>query len=494
MRRALLVLMVLLVASSVSAQPGAVAVRQATRTWTEEQVLANVTGNNVAKSINWGRVVRYGGNILMAAGLVYTALEWFYDQAQQSTGTGLDDWGDGIAGQIAFNCLIYAPQYSEGLLTCQTGGGNTGTLLANGSLGRIVDHPPLPQDWFDAWSAAAPNWSGLPGEFTTPGVWVGPGAEGHSCQGVTGRQSRRCYLAVGRPDLEALLRGDPGALGAIRNQVLPDYLSSVENQSNWPYTYGEPYGSGQGVQLQPAPNQNQWYDNPYANPQLDTDGDGWPDWKEVLAGTDPNDENSFPTVDPAPDTEPGQDPLPDTDGDGIPDIYDPCPYDAMNRCADGEVAQDPIEIPDDYAREITLQGIAQDAAGTRTATERTADATEQIRDLLEGQEELTGEATMPELEAAWSGVVTRLEASLASIRTAAEGKVGFNAGGIIPQLTASGGGSCEEITITLLGITRPLGWCGSSFYNLVTTWGRNGIALIMLIGFAFASARTMGAL
>lgn len=319
------------------------------------------------------------------------------------------------------------------------------------------------------------------------------------------------------------LAANPSARDALGSRVVGDYLSDgapyAPGRGNFPYTYDEPFGPSVGVTLDPAPSKNEWFDNPYADPEGDADGDGWPDWKEVVAGTDPGDASSVPSVDPDPSvdsdgdgypdwfevwhgTDPGDamdypaapapevEPQRDSDGDGVPDQFDPCPYDRLNVCADGGGEQE--EFPDDYAREGTLQGVASDTSSIRSSSERTAAAVEGILDVLEGGGEVTGEVTFPELAEAWAGVLAQLEASLESVRVAAQGKVLFQ--GVIPQLAVSGGGSCDEISITLLGITRQLGWCDSVFYTLLTTWARSGLALLMLIGFAFASARTVGAL
>lgn len=70
--------------------------------------------------------------------------------------------------------------------------------------------------------------------------------------------------------------------------------------------------------LDPQPNENQWQDDPYADPMLDTDGDGWTDAQEYERGTDPSDPSSKPT---RPDSDI------DTDGDGYPDNIDPAPRD-----------------------------------------------------------------------------------------------------------------------------------------------------------------------
>jgi len=107
-----------------------------------------------------------------------------------------------------------------------------------------------------------------------------------------------------------------------------------------------PSGDGTGSPVNPAPTRPivpvvtnpPNYDYP-VDPDLDSDVDGVPDWIEIIAGTDPNDEDDYPeTSDPdadwgsvTPDT--------DSDGDGVPDwieiVLGTDPFDSTDKPADG---------------------------------------------------------------------------------------------------------------------------------------------------------------
>ncbi|WP_423247912.1 hypothetical protein [Thermus albus] len=143
-----------------------------------------------------------------------------------------------------------------------------------------------------------------------------------------------------QPDLVTWLQQHPDAANGVK-QAVTQYLTDTEPSSPsqpWP-----------GVRLEPVPNPNQWTDNPFTRPDIDTDGDGYPDsvewqeanrrgvpWPDVINDPtehpDPNgdpDGDGYPTLeevqvgtdpyDPASNPGPRRRPWIDTDGDGYPD-------------------------------------------------------------------------------------------------------------------------------------------------------------------------------
>jgi hypothetical protein len=275
-----------------------------------------------------------------------------------------------------------------------------------------------------------------------------------------------------------------------------DYLEHEQQSGSWPYTYGKPYGPTGAVELQPAPNQNQWYDNPYANPALDTDGDGFEDWKEIVSGTDPVDPNSYPTVDPGtpqPGEDPYPDPYPDRDGDGVPDQFDPCPFDALNRCTDQQVPEvEPLEIPDDYMRDAT--GQAQLDVLNDILSELREDEQD---DQPAGQPD----APMPELtplsepSLTWTvleDVAAQIESAATSWWADAQGRLPFALGvAWLPAAPSIGAGECQGVQMTILGQEQQVGLCGTAIDTFLAGPGRAVLLAALLVGFYLATAQVV---
>lgn len=325
------------------------------------------------------------------------------------------------------------------------------------------------------------------------------------------------------------LAANPSSLAALADEVLPGWMSDRENQSWWPYTYAEPYGSGAGIEFDPAPNINEWYDNPYANPQVDSDGDGWPDWQEVEAGTDPKNPNSYPTVTPDPyqdsdgdgwtdheerqaGTDPYDDqdypagtpnpqPKPDVDGDGIADELDPCPFDVLNRCVDGD------DLPEDIATETTLQAVATAAQRTADATEAIADAlTETIPEQVDGDwEQMVEPWPTPDTSAlsAWApdttaaraaldAVVVDVETELDGVMAAAEGKFPFGMFTLIADVPAyTGAGDCVSVPLGIMGNSENVNLCDTPLDGYLQNTVRPLLIALLTFGLAWAVVRVV---
>lgn len=537
---ALVAAAVLLVPSVGHAQAGATAVHGAARTYTTAEVLEMAGLRTVERTVSWGTIMRFAGGMVVAGSLIYSALDWFYDQAQQSTGTDLDTWeATPVPPQVEWSEVnaytfvtsvawrdsyeAYAAAYGApcteltGLRATSTyasGGKYTAYSALNRNTGTIwqrytYDQPSqaaaiqtaksVAEVYYDAWTAA-------------------------NC--------------AEPQDLEDFLLTSPQAVDAVRTQVMPRYVDHLRDQTSaWPYTYAEPYGAGAGISIDPAPNQNQWYDNPYANPQLDTDGDGFADWEEWVAGTNPNNPNEYPTVSPNPATDTDGDgwsdadeaaagtdpndpddypagspaPAPDTDADGIPDQYDPCPFQASNACADGSESESDIEIPDDYAREPTLSQVLTQTTEVAETSERTAEAAEDILEELRqpidtvmvfDEPEPFGEPDLSALQAwapdtsaarvAFESAVGDVEEELSGIVAASEGKFPFGLFSIVADVpTFSGSGECVIVPLKILDASSNINLCQTPLDSFLVGTIRPALAALLTIGLAWSVVRLL---
>jgi hypothetical protein len=326
-----------------------------------------------------------------------------------------------------------------------------------------------------------------------------------------------------RPPLDQWLQNHPDAMQGMRGQVLPDYSDHETSDPNtYPYTFSQPFP---GVSLDQPPNGNQWWDDPYYFPTTDTDGDGWPDWMEERLGAKPGNAGNYPDPNADPDgdgytnnqerqagTDPADpnshpssngDPTTDTDGDGIADSADPCPNDPTNSCNYSDPSQDQ-KIPTDYARESTLQDVKAAVQSAAGSLQQSNDLLQQIADNTKpkdavtppdyagDQPELSQWTPAAPLESAWDSVTTHFTSTLTTLEASISDKLPFALGSWIPVLSGSTGTpSCAQIPITLLGIQTNLGWCDSVFYTFITGTVRAGVLVLLLIGFYFASARTL---
>jgi hypothetical protein len=289
------------------------AIKGAVQGSTLEEVIA-WSDRQFARRAAIGRYVRWGGTILLGSALIAVSLDYFYRELRRQTGTPLDQWVDWpdvpapvwdgrsapanaaqIAQAIAAKCGLgftvypYVDLWDRGYSMRVY---NTrGQVVAD--LGVVVFSSPV--SWAEAYArATADVWS----RFRQ---WV----------------LSRCPDAFSeRPPLGEWIRQHPDAARGVR-QVVTTYIDATP--------IGSPRSPYPGVELQPVPNPNQWTDNPFTRPDIDTDGDGWPDsveWKEANRRGVP-----WPDVINNPQVYP--DPYADYDGDGWPNLeevrlgYDP---------------------------------------------------------------------------------------------------------------------------------------------------------------------------
>ncbi len=259
-----------------------------------------------------GRYVRWGGSIVLGSALIAAGLDYFYNYLKRETGTSLDDWynwspvGDWVYYVADGSCDYYFGRYSW--------------ILGYRGANREWD-------WLSPDSCASPNPASAQAEAI--GRWGS--REGYKWYGPFTRSSdgrRVWYYAPSsqRPTLAEWVQSRPDAAQGVR-QAVDRYLQDLQ-----PSSPARPYP---GVQLDPIPNPNQWTDNPFTRPDIDTDGDGWPDsveWKEANRRGVPwpdviNDPNVYP------------DPNGDPDGDSWPTLKEvelgTDPYDATSKPSTG---------------------------------------------------------------------------------------------------------------------------------------------------------------
>lgn len=449
--------------------------------------------------------VRWSGWITVGASVIYSALDWFYQEAQRSTGTPLDDWywDHGTEhwpplGPQTRSGSRYEPSNRAALANISLS--HQGRFISMGAPGYCVFNNFSVFDTGVAAQASIAHNSNTKWQVFKYGDYRVEDAYQELEDFYYNSIVPNCPLVS--ESLYEHLIANPSSERAA-DEILRDGLQERANRRSWPATYGAPYAPWD-VSVTPAPNQNQWYGNPYADPTIDTDGDGYEDWREAESETDPNDPDHYPTVpvvvpvrpdpgdpdydpvrDPShPDYDPDQDPWRDSDGDGIPDRFDPCARDALNRCMDAAPEYDP-------ASEDTLQEIR--------------DLLQEIRD-QEKQEEDEQDDVMPAdfgpltlLLPEWTpGAVT--ESAFAAVSTAMEttvngaigdggGKLPFLLSGWVPIVALTGGDECSGISMDILGHTQQVGVCDTPVHTVLATTARTAILALAVIAFWLGMVR-----
>ncbi|WP_157205970.1 thrombospondin type 3 repeat-containing protein [Calidithermus timidus] len=412
------------------------------------------------KAASWGSRVRWAGGIFLGSVAVYAALDYFYKSIQAQVQPDLDAWyrwGDKIpfGSWDAYIDLTWCDTYF-----------NTQEYR--------FKQPNTNSYWkYSGGSCSSPNPTAAmlqyDNRFPPPQGYQWTSGEGRQYQAQPGGGAYSpapLYIrwTSGRPSLSDWLAGHPAAAQALRDTVIPAWLD--KRLAN-PADYANP---APGISLDPAPNPNQWWDDPYRCGWCDSDRDRWPDWMEDKLSTDPSNPNSVPDpngdadgdgytneeeriagTDPAdPASHPEPQPQPDADQDGIPDSADPCPSDPLNQCQ-------PEPQPDVPANPA-----------------------------VPSLPQLSTPALDP---AVWDAPLEQMASDLANLRDQALSKFPF---GIIswlpsPSFSASG---CPPISLSLPGITSvPINYCDNPIWQAAATYLRPVLLVLLSVSLGFRLVR-----
>ncbi|WZU91005.1 attachment protein [Thermus phage Zuza8] len=260
------------------------------------------------------RYVRWGGAVVLGSALVYTALDYFYNVLKAQTGTSLDRWYFWSNPYVEVGRCIDRGSYRSWVAVAYVDGRQVNSYAVDNY--RECGVPSL-RSFTEYWYSLhlVRNYSqlqGVPTQYVSPPSGTCP--SGWTCIAVVPQ--------LDRPPLPDWLQSHPDATNGVK-QAVTRYVDSNP--------IGSPSSPYPGVRLEPVPNPNQWTDNPFTRPDIDTDGDGWPDsieWKEAnRTGQNWPDVINNPTVHPDPNADP--------DGDGWTNLEELTagtdPYDASSH-------------------------------------------------------------------------------------------------------------------------------------------------------------------
>lgn len=447
------------IAFAQSSPPAASAIKQAVQGMTLQEIIAWSDGQ-FQKAATWGSRVRWTGGLLLGSVAVYAALDYFYKTIQAQAHPDLDAWyywgqkipfgsWDAIITMTYCDSYFNAQRYRFNYPNSNTYRDVTGGSCSN-------PNPQAAMQYHDN------NYYPKPQGYE----WMS--GQGRQYQAQPGGSYSPAPLYIrwdsGRPSLGEWLQTHPAAADALKNTVLPPWL---DKRLGEPVDYANP---APGISLQPAPNPNQWWDDPFRCGWCDTDKDGWPDWMEYKLGYNPSDPNSVPDpnrdtdgdgftdgeeraagTDPTdPNSHPQPQPQPDTDQDGIPDSADPCPSDPLNEC---QPEPDP-DVPANPA----------------------------VPSLPQLQP--------PQLDPAlWDAPLQRISTDLGNLRDQAMSKFPFGILSWLPSPSISDAG-CPSISLSLPGVpAQPIQYCNNPIWDAARTYLRPVLLALLSVGLAFRLVR-----
>ncbi|WP_456477053.1 thrombospondin type 3 repeat-containing protein [Oceanithermus sp.] len=424
-----------------------------------------------AKRVAWGSFVRYAGTAIFASSLIYAGLEWFYDQAKQSTGTSLDSWWNMAGGPYSDWMWVitggYCDDYFHAYIWTYVCPNCQSREVGGGSC------PPTPA--LSVGEQAILNREGTLADYQ----WVDSDQLGGPVQVIPAGGGQpwtvgAAYVRIGRPPLPDWIQAHPDAADGIK-QALTNYIKNQDSQNNIPQTFGQPIP---GVTLDPEPTGNQWWDNPFFDPMEDTDQDGWPDWFEWDTGSNPSNAGSqpLPTADPDgdgydnaserdagtdptdPNSRPDVDQDQDSDGDGLKDSADPCPNDPLNQCQPDNNEQTP-------------------EPETPTLTPVDIPSFEM--------------PTMPDVASRFDPLKQNFQQRLDDLWDVLQDRFPVGMSRWIPVPPSVSGGSCDmSITLQIPDLpSAQVDICDNPVMQWAATTGRQLVLVSLMVGFLFAVAR-----
>lgn len=490
------------------------AVRAAVPTLTASQMRQLATGG-VQRGVRIpvaGYVL--GSSVLFGAALIPAALHWFYDQAQQATGTDLDGWWGGQSSGGTVPVPEWTHPNTDPLGSRQEPD-NTGAV-ASATGGYTVAYRRYNTFPF---RANAGVWHVSTASFVSGYVVQ---ATENVCGQSVWSERRACIAAVADAELVRWLDDmgmahvtpsqplydflvqNPGHEAALRH-VLEQYVQQHVLETGDPYTFEQPW-ENVDITFLPSLNWNTWTGSPYTDATVDTDGDGWPDWAEARLGTDWTGQTSRPVAGSDPDrdgftneqevaavTDPLDPTSQPTTGEPAFDAEAPASEGTATDMADAilELQRQIAELAQIVATEA-LQAAQLEAAQEQLALlEAQLAELEALRDILEAEIAVPGMAA-PSLaettDGPWTALQSQVSTAIDGLVTTAQTRLPFALGQYVPTAPTLGASSCPGVNMPILGHSQAVGLCDTPVHDFMSGTGRAVLLALAVIAFGLGAA------